>query len=149
MLFRSKPCDHILQLSTITCRHKNKLQQYSARSVRGNWDPWESQQPLWPNPNGVRDRTTTLRRLLIGAINSHLRFNPTLTFLEATFLFKHVSSLKAKVFPLLKALRFISSSSWGPSKESLSLCIKLFFGPFSLMLHMDGFLSLALPTSTN
>ena len=25
MLFRSKPYDHILQLSTITCRHNNKL----------------------------------------------------------------------------------------------------------------------------
>ena len=36
--------------------------------ARGNWDPREVQQPFRPNPNGVRDRTTTLRRLLIGAI---------------------------------------------------------------------------------
>ena len=35
-------------------------------SARGNWDPREGQQPLRPNPNGVGDRTTTLRRLLIG-----------------------------------------------------------------------------------
>ena len=36
-------------------------------SARGNWDPREVQQPFRPNPNGVGDRTTTLRRLLIGA----------------------------------------------------------------------------------
>ena len=36
-------------------------------SARGNWNPREGQQPFRPNPNGVGDRTTTLRRLLIGA----------------------------------------------------------------------------------
>ena len=36
-------------------------------SAQGNWDPRESQQPFRPNTNGVGDRTTTLRRLLIGA----------------------------------------------------------------------------------
>ena len=36
-------------------------------SARGNWDPREGQQPFRPNPNMVGDRTTTLRRLLIGA----------------------------------------------------------------------------------
>ena len=36
-------------------------------SARGNWDPREGQQPFRPNPNEVGDRTTTLRRLLIGA----------------------------------------------------------------------------------
>ena len=36
-------------------------------SAWGNWDPREGQQPFRPNPNGVGDRTTTLRRLLIGA----------------------------------------------------------------------------------
>ena len=36
-------------------------------SARGNWDPREGrQQPFRPNPNGVGDHTTTLRRLLIG-----------------------------------------------------------------------------------
>ena len=38
-------------------------------SARGNWDPRESQQLFQPNPNGVGDRTTTLRRLLICAVN--------------------------------------------------------------------------------
>ena len=38
--------------------------------ARGNWDPREGQQPFRPNPNGVGDRTTTLRRLLIGAVAS-------------------------------------------------------------------------------
>ena len=35
-------------------------------SARGNWDPREVQQPFRSNPNGVGDRTTTLKRLLIG-----------------------------------------------------------------------------------
>ena len=57
---------------------------------------------------------------------SRLHFNPTPTFLGVTFdrtlsFSKHVSSLKAKFFPRLKALRCISASSWGPSKESLYL----------------------------
>ena len=60
-----------------------------------------------------------------------LRFNPTPTFLGVTFdrtlsFSKHVSSLKAKFFPRLNALRCISASSWGPSKESLSLLYKSF-----------------------
>ena len=64
--------------------------------------------------------------LLLG---SHLRFNSTPTFLGVTFdrtlsFSKHVSSLKAKFFPRLKALRCISASSWGPSKESLSVLYK-------------------------
>ena len=66
--------------------------------------------------------------LLLG---SRLRFNPTPTFLGFTFdrtlsFSKHVSSLKAKFFPRLKALRCISASSWGPSKEYLSLLYKSF-----------------------
>ena len=66
--------------------------------------------------------------LLLG---SRLRFNPTLTFLGVIFdrtlsFSKHVSSLKAKFFPRLKALRCISASSWGPSKESLFLLYKSF-----------------------
>ena len=81
--------------------------------------------------------------LLLG---SRLRFNPTPTFLGVTFdrtlsFSKHVSSLKAKFFPRLKALRCISASSWGPSRSPSLFCINLFFGPFSLMLHPDGFLS--------
>ena len=78
-------------------------------------------------------------------LGSRLRFNPAPTFLGATFdrtlsFTKHISSLKAKFFPRLKAFCCISASSWGPSKKSL-FCIKLFFGPFSLMFHPDGFLS--------
>ena len=66
--------------------------------------------------------------LLLG---SRLRFNPTLTFLGVTFdrtlsFSKHVSSLKAKFFPRLRALRCICASSWGPSKESLSVLYKSF-----------------------
>ena len=66
--------------------------------------------------------------LLLG---SRLCFNPTPTILGVTFgrtlsFSKHVSSLKAKFFPRLKALRCISASPWGPSL----FCTKLFFGPF-------------------
>ena len=69
--------------------------------------------------------------LLLG---SRLRFNPTPTFLgsPSTALFsftKHVSSLKAKFFPRLKALRCISASSWGPSKGSLPVLYKSFLRP--------------------
>ena len=46
-------------------RQKNGLCEGSAR---GNWDSREDQQPFRSNPNGVGDRTTTLRRLLIGAV---------------------------------------------------------------------------------
>ena len=67
--------------------------------------------------------------LLLG---SRLRFNPTPTFLGVIFdrtlsFSKHVSSLKAKFFLRLKALRCISASSWGPSKKSLSVLHKFFF----------------------
>ena len=63
-----------------------------------------------------------------------LHFNPTPTFLGVTFdrtlsFSKHVSLLKAKCFPRLKALRCISASSWGPSKESLSLLYQPFLRP--------------------
>ena len=66
--------------------------------------------------------------LLLGP---RLRFNPIPTFLGVTFdrtlsFSRHVSSLKAKFFPRLKALRCISASSWGPSKESLSVLYKSF-----------------------
>ena len=44
-------------------QHSEKMKE----SARGNWDPREVEQPFRPNPNGVGDRTTTLRRLLIGA----------------------------------------------------------------------------------
>ena len=64
-------------------------------------------------------------------LNSRLRFNPTPTFLGVTFdrtlsFSKHVSSQKAKFFLRLKALCYISASSWGPSKKFLSLLYKVF-----------------------
>ena len=67
---------------------------------------------------------------------SRLRFNPTATFLGVTFdrtlsFSKYVSSLKAKFFPRLKALRCISAFSWDPSKESLSVLYKSFLRSLS------------------
>ena len=63
--------------------------------------------------------------------NFSLRFNSTPTFLGVNFdctlsFSEHVSSLKAKFFSRLKALRCISASSQGPSKESLSVLYKSF-----------------------
>ena len=64
-------------------------------------------------------------------LGSRLRFHPTLIFFWVTFdrtlsFSKHVCSLKVKFFPRLKALRCISASPWGSSKESLSLLCKAF-----------------------
>ena len=66
--------------------------------------------------------------LLLG---SCLCTNPTPTFLGVTFdctlsFSKHVSSLKIKFFLHRKALCCISASSWGSSKESLSVLYKAF-----------------------
>ena len=59
-----------------------------------------------------RQANLQLNLLLLG---SHIRFNSTPTFLGVTFdrtfsFSKHVSSLKVKFFPRLKALRCISAS---------------------------------------
>ena len=67
-------------------------------------------------------------------LGCRLRFNPSPIFLGVSFerilsFFKHVSSLKAKFVPRLKALRCISASSWGPSKEYLYLLYKAFLRP--------------------
>ena len=53
--------------------------------AQGNWDPREGQQPFRPNPNGAGDRTTTLRRLLIGAVSglSPQRAPPSFNFQKA------------------------------------------------------------------
>ena len=56
-----KLCDALLQ--SFRGQHSEKMKGIA----RGNWDPREVQHPFRPNPNGVGDRTTTLRRLLIGA----------------------------------------------------------------------------------
>ena len=88
--------------------------------------------------------------LLLG---SRLRFNPTQTFLGVIFdrtlsFSKHVSSLKAKFFPRLKALRCISASSWGPSKESLSVLYKSFLRPLFTYASPGWFSFLSATNST-
>ena len=47
-------------------RRKNGLCEGKAQ---GNWDPRKGQQRFQPNPSEIGDRTTTLRRLLIGGNN--------------------------------------------------------------------------------
>ena len=56
----------------------------------------------------------------------------TITFDHTLSFSKHVSSLKAKFFPRLKALRCISVTSWGPYKESLFLLYKAFLRPLHI-----------------
>ena len=69
------------------------------------------------------------------SLSAHpLSFNPTPTFLGITFdrtlsFSKHITTLKARFFPRLKALRCISAASFGPSKESLSILYKAFIRP--------------------
>ena len=79
--------------------------------------------------------------LLLG---SCLRFNLHSTFLGVIFnrtlcFSKHASLLKAKFFPRLKALRCISASSWGPSKESLSVLYKSFLLPLLTCASFEWF----------
>ena len=52
---------------------------------------------------------------------------------------KHVSSLKAKFFPRLKALRCISAFSWGPSEESLCVLYKSFLRPLLTYVSAEWF----------
>ena len=66
--------------------------------------------------------------------SSHLCFNPTPIFLGFTFdctlsFPKHISSLKAKFFPHLKALCCIFAFSLPPFMESLSVLYKAFYSP--------------------
>ena len=57
--------------------------------------------------------------------------------------------MKAKLFPRSRPY-LVSLLPYGDPLRSHSLfSTKLFFGPFSLILHPDGFLFLALPTSPN
>ena len=89
--------------------------------------------------------------LLLG---SRHRFNPIPTFLGVTFdrtlsFSKHVSLLKAKFFPRLKALRCISDFSWGPSKESLSLLYKAFLRPLLTYVSPGWFPFLSATISPN
>ena len=97
-----------------------------------------------PSSQWIFPQATLQPNLLL--LGSRLRFNSTPIFLGVTFdrtlsFSKHASSLKAKFFPRLKALRCISASSLAPLGIPSLFCIKLFFGPFSLTLHPDGFLS--------
>ena len=88
-----------------------------------NWSKCEASFSVDPHQANLQPNL-----LLLG---SHLRFNPAPTFLGVTIdrtlsFSKHVSLLKAKFYPHLKALHCISASSWGPSKESLSVLYKSF-----------------------
>ena len=90
--------------------------------------------------------------LLLG---SRLRFNPTSTFFGVTFdrtlsFSKHAKLLRRPSFSNVSRPYAVSRLPHGAPLRSASLfCINHFFGPFSLTLHPDGFLSEALPISPN
>ena len=86
-------------------------------------------------------------------LKSRLRFYPTRSFLGVTFdrtlsFTKHVSSLKAKFFPRLKALRCIYASFLSPSKESLSVLYKAFLRPLLMYASPGWFPFLGITNST-
>ena len=62
--------------------------------------------------------------------------------------FSHVQSLCFKFYPRHKALRFIATASWGPTKESLSLLYKAFVRPVLTHASAGWFLFLC-NTATN
>ena len=82
----------------------------------------------------VDPHQANLQPNLFFLLGFRLRFNSIPIFHGVTFdrtlsFSKYVSSLKAKFFRRLKVLCCISSSSWDPSKESLSLLYKAFLQP--------------------
>ena len=96
--------------------------------------------------SSLRIPTKLITSSSTSSYSTPLRCNPTPTFLEITFdrtvsFYEHVSLLKAKFFSGLKVLHSISAFSWCPSKKSLSVFYKLYFGSFSVMLHPDVFFS--------
>ena len=105
---------------------------------------WSTQ---WIMPLNVGKCTSTLFSMdprqanlqpTLHLCGSPLAFCPTPTFLGVTLdrtlsFHPHVSRLRAKAFPRLLALKSISSLSWGPSMESLSLIYCAFI--LSLLLY--------------
>ena len=122
-------------------------------SAGGNWDPREGQQPFRSNPNGAGNRTTTLRRLLIGAqfffdnpcqseegalawdrqlcLDQWRRTRKGWRQPQEIQQVRKESKRTSETPPstwLGGAQRgSLCASSWGPSKESLSLLCKSFF----------------------
>ena len=83
--------------------------------------------------------------------NSPLRFNPTPIFLESPYTvlspFLNMYFRRRPSSSRVSRAYALSLFVHGALLRSPTLfCIKLFFGPFSLMLHPDSFLFLALPT---
>ena len=116
---------------------RQKSSKFIRQKTSSFWKKLESEYWCFPlNPSkcqaffSVDPQQANLQPNLL-LLGSRLRFNSIPTFFGVTidrtlFFPKHVSSLKAKIFPRLKVLCCISASSWGPSKESLSLLYKNF-----------------------
>ena len=109
--------------------------------------------PLNPSKCEASFFSVDPHRAILLLLGSRLRFNPIPTFLGVTFdrtlsFSIRVSSLKAKFFPRLKALRCISAFSWGPSKESLSVLYKSFLRPLLTYVSHGWFSFLSATNST-
>ena len=82
-------------------------------SSRNNWDLGEGQRPFWPNRNEVEGRTTTLRRLLIGAIEA---CQQTIQFLSNTsYILANQSNDKIRIWPEF-------TDSWIPPSSMQFYC---------------------------
>ena len=63
-------------------------------SPRDNWGTREDQQPFRPNPNGVGESTTTLRRLLIGSVQFCSLYILYIRQKFRTLLFRKIESIR-------------------------------------------------------
>ena len=90
---------------------------------------------------------------LLNLLGIPLSFNPTPTFLGATFDWTlsfgaHVQSLCCKFYTPHKALRYIATACWVPTKESLFLLYKAFVRPV-LTYASPGWFPFLCNTATN
>ena len=90
--------------------------------------------PLGPDGCGASFFSVDPHREGLLLLGSHLRFGPAPAFLRVAFdrtlsFSEHVPLLRAGFFPCLGPLRYVSDSSWNPSKKSLSLLCGAFLRP--------------------
>ena len=86
------------------------------RSARDNWDPREGQQLFRPNPNGVWDRTTTLRRLLIDSRSVLATLSSPSSLLSQTLwqIWQELSSLSCSI-----RLQWVPGHSFLPGNDAV------------------------------
>ena len=85
-------------------------------SARDNWDSREGQQLFRPNPNGVGDRTTTLRRLLIDSRSVLATLSSPSSLLSQTLwqIWQELSSLSCSI-----RLQWVPGHSFLPGNDAV------------------------------